>query len=53
MDSYDSALSKLLDELDKGRISGETEGWLPFDDVFDELFSKFGMSPSSAPPSGS
>ena len=28
---------ELLTELDKGRLSGETEGWLPASQVFDDL----------------
>lgn len=31
------AMNRLLDELDKGRISGEQEGWLDADEVFRAL----------------
>ena len=31
------AMNWLMGELDKGRISGEQDGWLPADAVFDEL----------------
>ncbi len=31
----------LLSELEKGRSSGETEGWLEADDVFRELEDKY------------
>lgn len=31
------ALDRLLRELDRGRLSGEKEGWLSPDEVFDEL----------------
>lgn len=31
------AMDWLLSELDKGRLSGETDGWLPADEVFDDL----------------
>lgn len=31
------AMDWLLSELDKGRLSGENSGWLPADEVFDEL----------------
>ena len=40
MEPSDSVLSVLLEELDKGRVSGDNEGWLPFDDVFDKLLSE-------------
>ena len=40
MDPSDYVLSMLLNELDKGRLSGETKGWLSFEDVFDELLSE-------------
>ena len=40
MDSSDYAMSMLLNELDNGRSSGETEGWLSFEEVFDELLSE-------------
>jgi len=31
------AMDRLLTELDKGRRSGETQGWLDADEVFSEL----------------
>ena len=31
------AMSRLLSELEKGRISGEREGWMPADEVFSAL----------------
>ena len=31
------AMDLLLSELDKGRLSGESDGWLPIDEVFDDL----------------
>ena len=31
------AMSWLLSELEKGRISGEQEGWLNADEVFSDL----------------
>ena len=31
------AMKQLLTELDKGRASGEQEGWLPADEVFRDL----------------
>ena len=31
----------LLSELEKGRRSGETEGWLDADDVFRELEDRY------------
>ena len=31
----------LLSELDKGRVSGESEGWLPADEVFDALEARY------------
>ncbi len=31
------AMDWLLSELDKGRLSGENNGWLPADKAFDEL----------------
>ena len=31
------AMDWLLSELDKGRLSGENSGWIPADEVFDEL----------------
>jgi prevent-host-death family protein len=31
------AMNRLLGELDKGRISGEQDGWLPADEVFRDL----------------
>jgi len=36
------AWRQLKSELDKGRISGEAQGWLPAHDVFDRLEDKFG-----------
>ncbi len=41
-----AAMDRLLSELEKGRLSGEEEGWLPFEDVFLELLSE----PESAAP---
>lgn len=35
------ARNRLLGELDKGRISGEQDGWLPADAVFDELEARY------------
>ena len=32
---------KLLSELDKGRRSGETEGWIPAEEVFKNLEERF------------
>jgi prevent-host-death family protein len=31
------AMNRLLGELDKGRISGEQDGWLPADEIFRDL----------------
>ncbi len=31
------AMDLLLSELDKGRLAGENDGWLPIDEVFDDL----------------
>ena len=31
------AMSRLLGELDKGRLSGEQDGWLPADEVLRDL----------------
>jgi prevent-host-death family protein len=31
------AMNRLLSELEKGRISGEQDGWLPADEVFRDL----------------
>ena len=35
------AMNWLLAELDKGRISGEQDGWLPADEVFRELEGRY------------
>ena len=35
------AMRMLLRELDKGRISGERDGWLTVDDVFGELEARY------------
>ena len=35
------AMSWLLSELEKGRISGEQEGWLPADEVFSDLEARY------------
>ena len=35
------AMGHLLSELDKGRISGESGGWLPADQVFDDLEARY------------
>ncbi|MBQ9045152.1 MAG: type II toxin-antitoxin system prevent-host-death family antitoxin [Oscillospiraceae bacterium] len=35
------AMRMLLRELDKGRISGERDGWLTADDVFGELEARY------------
>ena len=35
------AMNRLLGELEKGRISGERDGWLPMDQVFDELEERY------------
>ena len=35
------AMDWLLSELDKGRISGENDGWLPMDTAFDALEARY------------
>ena len=35
------AMNWLLSELDKGRLSGEQDGWLPAEAVFDELEARY------------
>ena len=35
------AWRKLKSELDKGRLSGEENGWLPTDDVFERFEERF------------
>ena len=35
------AMNWLVSELDKGRISGEQDGWLSADEVFDELEARY------------
>ena len=35
------AMDLLLSELDKGRVSGESEGWLSADEVFDALEARY------------
>lgn len=35
------AMNWLMSELDKGRLSGEQDGWLPAEAVFDELEAHF------------
>ena len=35
------AMDWLLSELDKGRVSGESDGWLPADEVFDGLEARY------------
>ena len=35
------AMDWLLSELDKGRVSGESDGWLPMDEVFDGLEARY------------
>lgn len=35
------AMNKLIAELDKGRLSGETEGYFPAGDVFRELEERY------------
>lgn len=35
------AMNRLLGELDKGRISGEQDGWLPADEVFRDLEARY------------
>lgn len=35
------AINRLLGELNKGRISGEQDGWLPADEVFRDLEARY------------
>ena len=35
------AMNWLMGELDKGRISGEQDGWLDADEVFSELEARY------------
>ena len=35
------AMNMLMQELDRGRVSGERDGWLPADDVFEELEARY------------
>ena len=35
------AMNWLLTELDKGRVSGEQDGWLPADEVFRDLEDRY------------
>jgi hypothetical protein len=35
------AMNWLMGELDKGRVSGEQDGWLDADDVFGELEARY------------
>lgn len=35
------AMKRLLSELDKGRASGEAEGWLPAEEVFRDLEARY------------
>lgn len=35
------AMNRLLSELNKGRISGEQDGWLPADEVFRDLEARY------------
>ena len=35
------AMRQLVRELDRGRSSGETNGWIPADDAFDELEARY------------
>ena len=35
------AMNWLLGELDKGRVSGEQDGWLDADEVFSELEARY------------
>ena len=35
------AMKRLLSELDKGRASGELEGWLPADEVFQDIEARY------------
>ena len=37
------AMKRLLRELEKGRRSGEEEGWIPAEDVFRELEEKYNV----------
>jgi prevent-host-death family protein len=37
------AMKRLLSELEKGRRSGEEEGWIPAEDVFRELEEKYNV----------
>lgn len=36
------AENRLFAEIEKGRASGEKDGWIPADDVFRELEEKYG-----------
>ena len=35
------AMNRLLSELNKGRISGEQDGWLPADEVFRDSEARY------------
>ena len=35
------AMNLLLTELDKGRVSGEQDGWLPAEEVFRDLEGRY------------
>ena len=35
------AMNWLMGELDKGRVSGEQDGWLDADEVFSELEARY------------
>lgn len=35
------AMKRLLSELDKGRTSGELEGWLSADEVFQDIEARY------------
>lgn len=35
------AMKRMLSELDKGRASGEQEGWLPADEVFQDIEARY------------
>ena len=35
------AMNRLLGELDKGRVSGEQDGWLRADEVFSNLEARY------------
>ena len=35
------AMWQLIRELDRGRSSGETNGWIPADNAFDELEARY------------